>query len=152
MLVNGTGSQTSINRWGDYSAMSVDPTDDCTFWYTQEYYTASGSNWQTRIGSFKFPSCGQPKGTITGKVVDSATNAGIPGAPVVISSIARNASRILTDATGNYTAQVLPATYSVTAGPLLPGYPTSNSALGPGRDRQQHDERPRTSHSRACPT
>ena len=40
--------------------MSVDPNDDCTFWYTQEYYLANGSNWQTRIGSFKFPSCGLP--------------------------------------------------------------------------------------------
>ena len=79
VLVNGTGSQTSIARWGDYSAMSVDPNDDCTFWYTQEYYLANGSNWQTRIGSFKFPSCGLTKGTIAGKVVDSLT-----GAPFVV--------------------------------------------------------------------
>ena len=129
VLVNGTGSQTVNDRWGDYSTMSVDPTDDCTFWYTQEYYTASGSNWQTRIGSFKFPSCGQPKGTITGKVVDAATHAGIPGAPVVISSSLETLS-LLTDATGTYSAHVLPATYSVTAGPLLPGYPASNSASG----------------------
>lgn len=131
VLVNGTGSQTSINRWGDYSAMSVDPTDDCTFWYTQEYYTANGSNWQTRIGSFKFPSCGQPKGTISGKVVDSVTNAGVVGAPVTISGGALEATiSVQTNATGNYTAQVLPGTYTVTAGPLLPGYPTSNSAAG----------------------
>ena len=129
VLVNGAGSQTVNDRWGDYSTMSVDPTDDCTFWYTQEYYTASGNNWQTRIGSFKFPSCGQPKGTITGKVVDAATHAGIPGAPVVISSSLETIS-LLTDATGTYSAQVLPATYSVTAGPLLPGYPASNSASG----------------------
>ena len=131
VLVNGTGSQTSISRWGDYSAMSVDPNDDCTFWYTQEYYTANGSNWQTRIGSFKFPSCGQPKGTIAGKVVNSLTNAGIPGAPVTISGGALEAAiTVQTNATGNYTAQVLPATYTVTAGPLLPGYPTSNSVSG----------------------
>jgi hypothetical protein len=58
-MVAGTGSQTVTNsRWGDYSMLSVDPSDDCTFWYTQEYYATSGSNWQTRIGSFKFPSCG----------------------------------------------------------------------------------------------
>jgi hypothetical protein len=59
-LIAGTGSQTSSSgRWGDYSAMQVDPTDDCTFWYTTEYYpTTGGSTWQTRIGSFKFPSCG----------------------------------------------------------------------------------------------
>ncbi len=41
--------------------MSVDPVDDCTFWYTQEYIATSGSyNWQTRIASFKFDSCGAP--------------------------------------------------------------------------------------------
>ncbi len=130
VLVNGTGSQTSIARWGDYSAMSVDPTDDCTFWYTQEYYTTSGSNWQTRIGSFKFPSCGQPKGTIAGKVVDSVTNAGVPNAPVTVASTTEAAITVQTNATGNYTAQVLPGTYTVTAGPLLPGYPTSNSVAG----------------------
>ncbi|MGB9724147.1 MAG: hypothetical protein ACPL7G_09650, partial [Chloroflexia bacterium] len=60
VLRAGSGSQTSTYyRWGDYSAMQVDPTDDCTFWYTQEYYqTTSNAGWQTRIGSFKFPSCG----------------------------------------------------------------------------------------------
>ena len=58
-LVNGTGvQQNSFNRWGDYSAMTVDPVDDCTFWYTQEYYETSGRiNWTTRIGSFKFDAC-----------------------------------------------------------------------------------------------
>lgn len=131
VLINGTGSQTSIARWGDYSTMTVDPNDDCTFWYTQEYYTANGSNWQTRIGSFKFPSCGQPKGTIAGKVVDSLTNAGIPGAPVAISGGTLEAAiTVQTNATGNYTADVLPGAYGVTAGPLLPGYPTSNSVAG----------------------
>ncbi len=59
-LFAGTGAQTgSGNRWGDYSDMTVDPTDDCTFWYTNEYYgSTSAYNWRTRIGSFKFPSCG----------------------------------------------------------------------------------------------
>ncbi|HEV2202617.1 MAG TPA: Ig-like domain repeat protein [Bryobacteraceae bacterium] len=59
-LVDGGGSQTGANRWGDYSAMQVDPADDCTFWYTQEYEAVTQStDWNTRIGSFKFPSCGQ---------------------------------------------------------------------------------------------
>ena len=44
-------------RWGDYSAMSVDPVDDCTFWYTNMYFPVQGNNWVTRIGSFKFPTC-----------------------------------------------------------------------------------------------
>ena len=55
----GGGSQTgTLHRWGDYSAMTVDPVDDCTFCYTTEYLKVSGSfNWSTRIASFKFPSC-----------------------------------------------------------------------------------------------
>jgi hypothetical protein len=59
-LQAGVGSQTgSLHRWGDYSALTVDPVDDCTFWYTNEYLKATGSfNWSTRIGSFKLPNCG----------------------------------------------------------------------------------------------
>jgi hypothetical protein len=59
VLVNGGGVQiNSFHRWGDYSSMSVDPTDDCTLWYTQEYYATTGSfNWATRVGSLKFNSC-----------------------------------------------------------------------------------------------
>jgi hypothetical protein len=66
-LVVGGGSQTNncggapCHRWGDYSSISVDPADDCTFWMTNLYHDtqANGTigNWQTRIGSFKFPSC-----------------------------------------------------------------------------------------------
>ncbi len=58
-IINGAGSQTSrLNRWGDYTAISVDPSDDCTFWYTNEYLRSSGAfNWSTRIASFKFASC-----------------------------------------------------------------------------------------------
>ena len=58
-LIEGTGSQLrSLNRWGDYSSMAIDPVDSCTFWYTTEYLKADGTfNWSTRIGSFKFPSC-----------------------------------------------------------------------------------------------
>lgn len=50
----GNGSQTGENRWGDYTSMSIDPTDDLTFFYTNEYYSVtSASGWQTRIASFK---------------------------------------------------------------------------------------------------
>jgi hypothetical protein len=59
VLAGGSGVQVnSFKRWGDYSSMTVDPKDDCTFWYTQEYYLTSGSfNWATRIGAFKFDRC-----------------------------------------------------------------------------------------------
>jgi hypothetical protein len=58
VLVNGSGSQKKSARWGDYTAMTVDPANDCTFWYVNEYYQVSSANgWQTRIGAFRFPGC-----------------------------------------------------------------------------------------------
>ena len=58
LIQGGHGSQTNLNRWGDYSSISIDPVDDCTFWYTTEYLLANGSfNWHTRIASFKFTGC-----------------------------------------------------------------------------------------------
>ena len=56
-LMEGGGSQTQ-GRWGDYTSMSIDPVDDCTFWYTNEYLQTTGKfNWSTRIAAFKFPGC-----------------------------------------------------------------------------------------------
>lgn len=67
-LIAGAASQTYVNngeqvsRWGDYTSMSIDPADDCTFWYVNQYYASQSDatigNWSTRIGSFKFPTCG----------------------------------------------------------------------------------------------
>src|SRR3954447_6310840 len=59
-LVAGGGSQTDPDgRWGDYTALVVDPNDDCTFWFTTEYYaTTSANGWRPRIGSFRVASCG----------------------------------------------------------------------------------------------
>ncbi len=63
VIVNGTGVQTTTNsRWGDYTSLNIDPVDDCTFWYVNEYYTAasqatSPAGWLTRIASFKLPGC-----------------------------------------------------------------------------------------------
>jgi hypothetical protein len=63
VLQNGSGVQTTTNsRWGDYTSLNVDPRDDCTFYYINEYYRESGTPadtrpWRTRIGAFKFPGC-----------------------------------------------------------------------------------------------
>jgi hypothetical protein len=64
-IIEGAGSQTKylgiqpLSRWGDYSSLSVDPSDDCTFWYTNEYLASNGAfNWHTRIGTFKVAGCG----------------------------------------------------------------------------------------------
>jgi hypothetical protein len=58
-IIDGHGSQTGYNRWGDYSSMRIDPSDDCTFWYVNEYLPVTSSyGWYTRIGSFKLAGCG----------------------------------------------------------------------------------------------
>jgi hypothetical protein len=63
VVINGSGVQTTTNsRWGDYTSLNIDPVDDCTFWYVNEYYTAAGqasspAGWQTRIANFKLPGC-----------------------------------------------------------------------------------------------
>jgi hypothetical protein len=58
-LINGAGIQHSYIEFGDYSQMSIDPVDDCTFWYTGTYYptTSTPNDWHTRIGSFRFTNC-----------------------------------------------------------------------------------------------
>jgi len=53
-VIDGT-SPNSSNRYGDYSAMSVDPVDDCTFWFTGEYNVST--SWTTQIATFTFESC-----------------------------------------------------------------------------------------------
>ena len=66
-IIDGTGIQRSTNnRWGDYTSLNLDPSDDCTMWYANEYYTAAGqassvAGWNTRIASFKLPGCFAPK-------------------------------------------------------------------------------------------
>ena len=73
-LATGYGSQTGYNRWGDYSAMRIDPSDDCTFWYTQEYQATTDTvAWNTRVGSFKFPSCGSVVPVLTTITVSPAS-------------------------------------------------------------------------------
>lgn len=64
VLFAGLGSQGAtsrgpLTRWGDYSGMSVDPVDDCTFWYTNQYLPAGVGtyDWHTRVTAFWFPSC-----------------------------------------------------------------------------------------------
>src|SRR2546430_10461476 len=53
-IVAGSGTQDN-ERWGDYSSMNLDPVDDCTFWYTNEYIPAGG-RWRTRIARVRFTS------------------------------------------------------------------------------------------------
>lgn len=98
------------DKWGDYSTMTVDPIDECTFWYTTMYTPASaGGDWSTRIGSFKFSSCVTgPRGVLEGTVTDGANP--IEGALVTAGTSSR-----LTDTSGNYSFMLPPGTYEMTA-------------------------------------
>ncbi len=116
-LQAGSGVQTTTNnRWGDYSGLTVDPTDDCTFWYTTEYYTAasqatSAAGWLTRIGSFKVnPACtAPPQGTLTGTVTHCSTGLPAVGALVEIS----DGHTAPVSPAGTYSIKLSPGTYSV---------------------------------------
>ena len=58
-IIEGGGSQQAVNHaWGTFTSLTIDPTDDCTFWYTNQYYkTDDETYWDTHIGAFKFLSC-----------------------------------------------------------------------------------------------
>jgi hypothetical protein len=117
IIFTGTGSQTSSSgRWGDYSMMSVDPQDDCTFWYTQEYIqTTSDRPWRTRIGSFKFPSClAGPQGMLTGIVSDALTTAPIVGAMVQATSSPTQSFSTTSNVSGAYSLSMPIGVYTVT--------------------------------------
>ncbi len=118
-IISGSGSQTSTSgRWGDYSDMTVDPADDCSFWYTQEYYPSSGSSsWHTRIAKIVPGTLAvSPRGTISGTVTDCASGVPISNATVQITG----GYFRMTDASGNYSATVAPGTYTATvSGPNL---------------------------------
>ena len=110
-LMQGTGAQSgscgasTCERWGDYSAMSLDP-DGCTFWYTNEYYLTDGLDHHTRIGAFKYPSCTPvgSGGTVSGTVTEGSS--AIAGATVALGS-----RTTTTDATGHYSFSVSAGTY-----------------------------------------
>ena len=80
-IVNGTTFNDS-NRWGDYSSMSIDPSDDCTFWHTNNYATGN-QDWQTRVATFDFGSdCTTPSlADITVTKTDTLLQVGI-GQPI----------------------------------------------------------------------
>ncbi len=135
VLATGGRSQTSTgSRWGDYSTLSVDPADECTFWFTQEYYDATAppacsatACWTTRISSFTMPGCtnaAPPTGTLNGTVTDANTAIGIVGALVQTS----NGYSAITTAGGAYSIVIPAGTYGVTASKVAYG-PESASGI-----------------------
>jgi hypothetical protein len=87
-IVTGAGSQTGgLSRWGDYTSMQIDPVDDCTFWYTNQYIPVNGSfNWRTRIAAFRFPECSTtatPDFTLAATPASATVTAGNPASYTV---------------------------------------------------------------------
>jgi hypothetical protein len=116
----GSGVQigaNGFNRWGDYSAMTLDPVDQCTFFYTNEYYRnqVDGNNedWATRIASYRFASCvaAPAWGTVTGTVISLPSRARLSGVLVTLN----NGYAGATNANGVYSIVVPPGTYTATA-------------------------------------
>ncbi|MEO8683027.1 MAG: carboxypeptidase-like regulatory domain-containing protein, partial [Vicinamibacterales bacterium] len=109
VLFLGTGSQSGTcggapcTRWGDYSAMTLDP-DGCTFWYANEYYQVTGLNHRTRISAFSLPGCVTIGGGALQGTVKTTT-----GVPIAGASVALGSRTATTDASGNYSFTDLPA-------------------------------------------
>jgi subtilisin-like proprotein convertase family protein len=133
-IVAGTGVQRTTgnaaqNRWGDYSSLAVDPVDDCTFWFTSEYYTAASQltspvGWVTRIGSFKFNECSAPaQGTLTVHVTDCGGGGNLQGASITINGTLYGS----TDANGNFSNNLPPGTYTVTVS--KPNFATASGTV-----------------------
>src|SRR6185295_9798776 len=126
LLFQGAGTQTgncggaACTRWGDYSAMTLDP-DGCTFWYTNMYYAVDGLNHQTQIGSFAYPSC-TPVGA--GGTVSGTVTATTGGAPISGATVELGARSTTTNGSGFYSFLNIPAGTYPTISAGFPGYST----------------------------
>jgi hypothetical protein len=133
-LFTGTGSQSGTgNRWGDYSAMTIDPVDDCTFWYTQEYYVATGTfNWRTRVGNFKFPSCTSVPTPVVVANGSSLTSESCPPANTVIDPGERVTVSFRVDNVGSAATSNLVGTLLNTGGVTSASGPQTYGAIAAG--------------------
>jgi hypothetical protein len=115
-LVATGAAVESSGRWGDYFQMTVDPADDCTFWFVG-MYRPTGS-WATRASHFKFNNCG---GTTPTTYTISGTITTSTGTAISGVTVSTGATSATTNASGAYTLSGLAnGTYTVT--PTLTGY------------------------------
>lgn len=129
MQAGGFVQRSTLSRWGDYSSLNLDPTDDCTFWHTNEYYAADNpattAEWRTRVGSFKVnPGCVAPQqGTLQVNVFDCNSGLPIPNAFVSIDGNLFGA----TGAGGQNNSQLIPGPHvvNVTAASYFPAAPVN---------------------------
>jgi len=118
--------ESSPNRWGDYTAMVVDPVDGCTLWYVGEFAKTrvygSGPNWGTRIGQLYFNPC------LT-LVVNPATvmeNALNPAATGTVSRGSADASPLTVNISSSLPLTVtVPATVTIPASQASTTFPVT---------------------------
>ncbi|MDQ1684579.1 MAG: hypothetical protein QOC82_1316 [Frankiaceae bacterium] len=128
----GLGNETSGTRWGDYSSMTVDPTDDCTFWYTNEIYTSAG-DWTTKVATTKFPKCGANNFSLSADPslsVAQGTSGGAAITTALATGVAESVDLAVSGLPTGATASFAPA--SVTAGSGSTLTVTSGAATPPG--------------------
>ena len=125
----GTASQTGIQRWGDYSAMTLDP-DGCTFWYASEYANPADQTfnhrWLTKFGSIPaFPGCTPvgAGGTVSGTVTQAVGGAPMPGVTVMLGS-----RTTTTDGSGNYSFASIPAGLYPGMSASFPGFSSGSAS------------------------
>ena len=117
LMFSGTGvQQVTGNRWGDYSAMCLDPSDDATFWYCNQYYLTSGQFlWHTRIGAFKFAgTVAPPQGTLSGTITACDTGALLKDALVQVSAGPSFGFSAASKPDGTYSMNLSPGSYMAT--------------------------------------
>src|SRR5262245_3511617 len=116
-MFSGTGvQQLTSNRWGDYTAMCLDPADDATFWYTNQYYFTTGQFlWHTRIGAFKFAgTSAPPQGTLSGTITACDTGGLLKDALVQVTGGPSTGFSAATKPDGTYSMNLSPGSYSAT--------------------------------------
>jgi len=124
-IKEGGGSQTGFIFWGDYSQMTLDPVDDCTFWYIGAYQPADSvqQDWSQRIASIRFPACPlattsltytgstsqdyHDQVTLSGNLFNTFANFAVPGQTVTFNLGAQSCNAV-TDGLGNVSCSLVP--------------------------------------------
>lgn len=146
-ILEGVKSQSGVTRWGDYSAMAVDPSDEQTFWFTTEY-TNGGWSWRTQIASIDFV---QPPVTDfssdeiiipVGETVNfKDLTSGIPSnwswtleGGIPNSSTNQHPENVLYDTEGTFNVKLISSNYLGTDSTLKEAYITTSSTVLPEVD------------------
>jgi hypothetical protein len=130
VLIDGTGSQSTLSRWGDYSSMNIDPVDDCTFWYTNQYQTEDGvRDWHTRVGAFRIGPCQQGPAVLASLGVNpTLLEGGNPATGVVLlTNLAPAGGASVALSSSNASIAMVPSTVTVPEGKTSATFPIATS-------------------------